>query len=362
MAGYYNSSNSRPFEVTNPEVDDGSSRNRDGPEVLIGSLSGIGLSTVPQPSGKENKNARHGIVAAPQSTQPTQQLAMPEIKIINHDGRGEDFRDGGVDTREANAVETLSLLRSGLLQGPIDPDRLSVPGQAVEADTDTTAQGGCWCECVESFGYPLERMTSRRPSSPPTPAEAIPARRCSDPPPNYEEATATAALAPTYSITTTTAAAAIPTPTLTPATTQFAGSGNLFAPVILVRIPCVRSPLAGTIHFYPLFQWNTCPPPPCNLLKKIREREGAVVFRLHPTNLIHTKNYVGSDRMGYILNDVEKQLVDIYDPWYLGWEDEYSSRRNCGTWVAEWTDPISEVTEPAFSLLLVYITEGTGGY
>ena len=83
-----------------------------------------------------------------------------------------------------------------------------------------------------------------------------------------------------------------------------------------------------------------------------------MVFKIHPINLTHIQRYVGPDRMHRILSDVEKQLMDIYNPWYLGWEGEYDSQRNRGTWVAEWRDPTSEVTEARILLLLACIIGG----
>ncbi|KAF8542983.1 hypothetical protein BDD12DRAFT_802443 [Trichophaea hybrida] len=118
-------------------------------------------------------------------------------------------------------------------------------------------------------------------------------------------------------------------------------------PLILLRIPCVRSSLAGAVHFHPLFDWKAMLPPPRNLLSKIKSAEGrGVICRIQPGNILCSRNLSGEEAMEEVWDLIEHQLASIYDKWYLGWDDDHKN----GVWAAEWREDGNKAIDPKATL------------
>jgi len=276
-------STDHPLKVMNPDIEaDNNNEEMPSPKTLS-EIAGASLAEIPAATGKKNEN-----IQQPPNT-PAPSTSTPEIRIV---GPEDSDGDGGVSVLHIEQYQLNYISHKTPSLHPViendqtvDPLLLSVPGDSpggsqrrlpIPQDSDDN-------------GYPLERINSQPPLQNLTP------------PPAYEEAAAE-------------------------------DHTRSAIPLILLRIPCVRSSLTGTVHFHPLFEWECTLPPPLNLLKKIKAAEGTGRCKIQRNNIMSSSECTGDENIEELWEEIERRLLNIYDKWYLGW-DGYM--RN-GVWAAEW--------------------------
>ncbi|KAF8242415.1 hypothetical protein K440DRAFT_664757 [Wilcoxina mikolae CBS 423.85] len=339
MAEYPN----RPLKIMNPDIDDNSDNNEEvpsheaeitytvpAPDMLERSLPGvqelfderliedvIGASIATRNQYEDNQPPPNTPVLAP---------STPEIKII---GPEDDDGEGGVsmlhtEQYQPNNMQTSNTpsLRPVAVENDqqIDPLFLSVPGGSSSGpqkrclpvlEDPEDPEDPDDSEDSEFRGYPLKRTESHS-SLDPVPRETTP-------PPAYEEA----------------------------AVDSQERTAEPDVPLILLRIPCVRSSLAGAVHFHPLFDWEVMLPPPRNLLSKIKSAEGrGVICKIQPSNILCSRNFSGEEAMEEVWDLIEHRLASIYDKWYLGWDENQKN----GVWAAEWREEGNKEIDPKATL------------
>lgn len=116
-------------------------------------------------------------------------------------------------------------------------------------------------------------------------------------------------------------------------------------PIILLRLPCVKGPLAGRANFHSLFDWASIRAPPRNLVSEICKMEHSSVPKLCAQTPVLLEEVNRSFLMRKILRHVEMVSDYVYDCDMLGltetsgtdWYGRTEVKVNPGVWLKEWS-------------------------